>query len=80
MTMASVQNNTSNGSIVIKMEPTLINGALVMMSSSRHACRAPASRAMNRSITRLKIAAMTGEKNLTPNCVSPHSHVPRNWV
>jgi hypothetical protein len=32
-----------------------------------------------RSATMLKIAANNGEKNRTPNCVSPHNHVPANW-
>ena len=66
--------------MVIKMVPAVMRGELVMTSRSRKPWRAPASRAMNRSTTMLRMAAMTGEKNRTPNCVSPQSAVPANWM
>ena len=54
------------------------NGVAVTMSSSQNPARALISRAKKRSTITLKIAANNGEKNRTPNSVSPNSDVPAN--
>jgi hypothetical protein len=73
-----VQQSTSGGSMVIRIVPTLMSGALVMMSRSRTPSRALETLAINRSMTMLSSAANTGEKKRTPNWVSPQSDVPAN--
>ena len=68
---AHIQQSTSGGSIVISTVPMPSSGVALTMSSSQNAGRAPISRARNRSVITLKIAANSGEKNRTPNAVSP---------
>ena len=79
-TNAHVQQRTSGGSIVIKMVPMPSNGVAEAMSSSQNDSRAPISRARNRSNSRLVIAAKSGEKNRTPNSVSPKTEVLASWM
>ena len=64
----------------MRTAPTDNSGVAVMMSSRKNPARAFTSRAKKRSRRRLRIAAMTGEKNRTPKAVSPHKDVPRNCV
>src|ERR1035438_3152350 len=78
--MAAVQNKTDRGSMVMSTPPTDISGVAVMMSSRMNPARALTSRAKNRRVIKLMIAAMTGAKNRTPKAVSPHKCVPRNCV
>ncbi len=78
--IAHVQHRTSGGSIVIRIVPMPSSGVAVATSSNHNDGRAPASQARKRSSIRLVIAAKSGEKNRTPNCVSPKSEVPPSWM
>jgi hypothetical protein len=77
---AAIQNNTDNGSIVIKVAPTANSGVAALIGTSQKPIRALISRAKNRSSSRERMAAITGEKKRTPKTVSPHKWVPKNCV
>src|SRR5258708_3735016 len=79
-TIAAAQKKTESGSTVMRMAPRAASGVAVLTSTSIHPARALTSRAKNRSNIRLRPALSIGEKNRTPNWVSPQSEVPRNWV
>ena len=66
-TMAAVQNNTDNGSMVINIEPSAISGVTLRTAMTKNAVRPLASRAMNRSSNSDKPAEINGEKKRTPN-------------
>src|SRR5216117_3405056 len=79
-TIAAVQNKTSSGSMVIRIDPAAASGAACNASVRKNAVRPLVWAPINLSTSTLTIAAITGEKNRTPNSVSPHNLVPRNCV
>ena len=66
--------------MVISVAPTAIRGVTDIAATRQKAARPLSSRATKRSRSSDRMAAMIGEKNRTPNALSPHSAVPRNCV
>ena len=64
--------------MVISVAPMASSGVAVAARISNTPTRALTSRARKRNSINESVAAMTGEKNRTPNSLSPHIVVPRN--
>ena len=79
-TIVAVQNITAKGSTVIRMDPTANKGASIPANTTKKAILELASRDIKRNRSREVIAEHKGEKNLTPNIVSPHKCVPSHWT
>ena len=72
--------DASRPTMVIKVEPTRSKGMVLLISTTTKPIRALNSRVQNRRQRNPIKAEMTGEKNLTPKSLSPHSAVPMNIV
>ncbi len=78
--IASAQKNTLNESIVIRMEPTAINGITAAISRHQSATRSSYSRRASRKISApVAVLNSTAQKRM-PKTVLPNSFVPSAMV